>query len=333
MPLRMLEVSLPEPKLDQVSDLLEGLAVVQSWVVREENGHALVRVLLEAEETEPLTDALADRFESLEDFRLLLLPVEATLPHVESATPDSAAAGAESEKKEGPRRISREELYEDVTQASRLTRIYVIMVGLAAIVAGIGLIKGDVAIIIGAMVIAPLLGPNIALSLACTLGDTELARDSLKAIAVGILTAAAASVTMGLLLPVDPGVPEIASRTAVDVGDMVLALAAGAAGSLAFTSGVPTVVVGVMVSVALLPPLVVAGLLVGAGYPEPALGALLLALTNMTCVSLASIGMFLAQRVRPRTWWEADRARHATRIAVTTWVLLLAALVILVLLG
>ena len=61
-------------------------------------------------------------------------------------------------------------------------------------------------------------------------------------------------------------VPALAARTQVDPRDVVLALAAGAAGSLAFTTGIPTVVVGVMVAVALLPPLVVAGLLLGGGH-------------------------------------------------------------------
>jgi uncharacterized membrane protein len=112
----------------------------------------------------------------------------------------------------------------------------------------------------------------------------------------------------------------------------VLALAAGSAGALAFTSGVPSVVVGVMVAVALLPPLVVAGLLAGAGHWMPAAGALVLLLTNVTCVNLAGVVTFLLQKVRPRTWWEADRARSSTRLAVAVWILMLAVLLALILL-
>src|SRR5665811_313348 len=116
------------------------------------------------------------------------------------------------------------------------------------------------------MVIAPLLGPNIALSLASTLGDLHLAKRSLKAVGVGVATAAVLSVLLGVALRVDPSAPQLAARTQAGLGDIALALAAGAAGSLAFTSGVSAVVVGVMVAVALLPPLVVAGLLAGAGH-------------------------------------------------------------------
>jgi uncharacterized membrane protein len=103
----------------------------------------------------------------------------------------------------------------------------------------------------------------------------------------------------------------------------VIALAAGAAGSLAFTSGIPAALVGVMVAVALLPPLVSAGLLAGAGFTGPATGAVMLLVTNIACLNLAAVATFLLQKIRPLTWWEAERARRATKVAVATWVLTL----------
>ncbi|MCA9321699.1 MAG: TIGR00341 family protein, partial [Planctomycetes bacterium] len=174
---------------------------------------------------------------------------------------------------------------------------------------------------------------NIALSLSAALGDLELAKRSLKAMGVGVLLAATLSFLVGVLLDVDPTSRELAGRTHVDVSDIVLALAAGAAGALAFTTGVSSVVMGVMVAVALLPPLVVAGLMAGSGHGGEALRAFLLALTNVTCINLAAMATFYAQRVRPRTWWEAEKARRAVRFAAGAWVLLLALLVSLILLG
>jgi uncharacterized membrane protein len=141
------------------------------------------------------------------------------------------------------------------------------------------------------------------------------------------------SVLVGLLLPVDPSSPQLAARTNADVGDIALALASGAAGALAFTSGVPSVVVGVMVAVALLPPLVTAGLMAGGGYWAAMSGALVLLLTNVTCVNLAAVGTFLVQRVRPRTWWEADRAKKATQRAAAAWIAMLLVLLGLMLSG
>ena len=108
--------------------------------------------------------------------------------------------------------------------------------------------------------------------------------------------------------------------------DIVLALAAGAAGALVFTTGVPAMLVGVMVAVALLPPLVTAGLRVAVRGGAGTGGALLLLMTNVICVNLAAVVTFLVRGVGPRTWWEADKARRATRKAVILWGALLVVL-------
>ncbi|MFO8173620.1 MAG: TIGR00341 family protein [Longimicrobiales bacterium] len=351
MPLRLLEATVPEDRMEEVVELLQDVRFVQFWITGATDGMGFLRVLVDAGDTEVMSDLLVSRFGSREDFRLMLFSVEATLPVLEEPKKTEEAEAEEeeaeeaqaakekaekkkdeeeAEEKTGPKRISREELYEDINHASRLDYTYLVMTLLSSVVAAVGLIRGEVAIIIGAMVIAPLLGPNIGLSLASTLGDIDLAKRSLKAMGVGVVAAAAVSVLVGIVFTVDPQVPELASRTRAGLGDIVIALAAGTAGSLAFTSGVPTVVVGVMVAVALLPPLVAAGLLAGAGFGSEAFGAVMLLVINVTCINLAAVATFLAQRVRPRTWWEADRAKKATRVAVTAWVLMLVLLLALI---
>ena len=115
------------------------------------------------------------------------------------------------------------------------------------------------------------------------------------------------------------------------IGDVALALASGTAGALAFTSGLPSTVIGVMVAVAILPPLVTCGLLIGAGNRVMAIGAMLLFFTNIICVNLAGVLTFLIQGIRPLTWWEATRAKKATRKAMMLWFGLLLALVAIIL--
>ena len=334
MALRLIELTIPSEELERISALLQDIPVIDVWTSESATTGGIARILLEAQHTEALSDVLVRQFGSRDNFRLVLLPVQATVPPVEPPAESEAPVGeGNNQAKAVAHRISREELYEDMAQASRLTPVYVVTVALSTVVAAAGLIRGDIAIVIGAMVIAPLLGPNVALALASTLGDPDLAKRSLKAICVGVATTAILSLLLGSVLTVDPNAPELAARTRADVGDIILALSAGAAGTLAFTTGVPAVVVGVMVAVALLPPLVVAGLLAGAGHGVPALGALILLLTNVTCVNLAAVATFLLQKVRPRTWWEEERARKATRFAVTTWVIMLSILLGLMLLG
>jgi len=140
-------------------------------------------------------------------------------------------------------------------------------------------------------------------------------------------------VLIGLLIAVDPSVSQIAGRTDVRVSDTAIALASGCAGALALTSNFANILVGVMVAVALLPPLVTFGLLLGAGHFLHALDALMLFLTNFICINLAGVVTFLLQGIRPLTWWEADRARKAAHRAIFLWVGLLAALVLVIVLS
>ena len=96
---------------------------------------------------------------------------------------------------------------------------------------------------------------------------------------------------------------------------------------MALTTGVSATLIGAMMAVALLPPLVTFGLLLGGAHPALAMGALSLFLMNLICVNLAGMTTFLVQGIHPATWWEKDRAAKSTRIAIGLWVALLAALV------
>lgn len=328
MSLRMLEVIVPRDVLPALVEELSDDGVLGVWSSHVDETAGLLRILVAADRTEALTDKLSSRFSGDGGFRMLLFMVEATLPVIPDDDPSSDERAPYQRK--GPLRISREELHHDLSGASRISKVYLTTVALSTLVAAVGLLNSSVAVVIGAMVIAPLLGPNVALSLASALGDTALAQKALKTNVAGVATALVLSIVVGLLLPVDPAGEEIASRTAVGIGDIVLALAAGAAGTLAFTQGLSAAVIGVMVAVALLPPLVVAGLLLGSGNTGLAYGALLLVAVNVVCVNLAGVVTFLAQRVQPRNWWEAERAAKASKIALASWIGMLLLLVLLV---
>ena len=216
---------------------------------------------------------------------------------------------------------------------SRPTRIFYVTVVLSTIVAAVGLLNDNVAAVVGAMVIAPLLGPNIGLALATTLAEGTLFRQAVRSTLTGLALALALTIPLGALLHADAHTSEIAARTRVGIGDPILALAAGSAGTLAITTGVPMALVGVMVAVALLPPTVVLGLMLGAREMEAASGAGLLLATNVVCVMLAGSITFQAQGVRPGTWWQDERAARSRRIAMVVLGTLLAAAVALIVWG
>ncbi len=330
MVLRVMQIFVPQDSDDKLDELLEGREVLGRW--RDTNtDQSVLHLLVPAEETEPIMDRFEQQFANAAGFHVILFPVEAVLPRPkpEAETEQEVMSVNDTDAENRKQRISREELYTEVSEGLGVSRVFVGMAILSAVVAAVGLVRNDVAVIIGAMVIAPLLGPNVAMALATTLGDFDLLRRALVANLTGLLVAFGTAVFSGFLLVVDPSVPAITSRADVGLGDILLALAAGSAGTLAFTEGLSGAVIGVMVAVALVPPLVVSGMLLGEGYTSSAGGALLLAMTNVICINLAGVATFLAQGVRPRSWWEEKRAKKATRRAILVWVVLLAILILM----
>jgi len=331
MSLRLLEVFLPQGCTQRLLELLEARSPLQVWPISLAESQSLVRILLSVKEAEAVIDLLESEFAGVEGFRILLLSVEAAVPRIESVQEEAFKSSKtdKSSKTNVPNwRINRQELYESISDTVTLTSTHVMMVLLSAIIAAIGLLRNNATIITGAMVIAPLLGPNMALSLATTLGDRTLARRAVQIGAIGIAIALAFALSVGSLVAIDPTIPEIAMRTRVRGSDVILAIASGVAGALSFTSGATSAIVGVMVAVALLPPLVSFGLLLGAGYGQEAIGAILLFLTNLICLNLAGVATFFLQNIRPKEWWKADRAEKLSGTALLLWFTLLSSLIL-----
>ena len=328
MSLRLMQIVIPVDESDAVSAVLKDRPIVGIWRDAREKVQTIVHVLIDAKQAEPIMDELEHRFSGDEGFHVILLPIEAAVPRLPEPDEEERVALTEEEQKKIRLRVSREELYHEVTEGLGHPVLFTAMTILSAIVAAAGLLRNDLAVIIGAMVIAPLLAPNVALALATALGDVNLLRRALVRNLVGISLAGGIAILAGVILAVSPHVPAIASRTQVGVGDLILALTAGCAGTLAFTTGLPAALIGVMVAVALMPPLVVCGMLLGAGKYQLAGGAALLTFANVVCVNLAGVATFLQQGVGPRTWWEKENARKGTFRAIILWVLLLAMLAV-----
>ena len=360
MSLRLLQLLVAEEHRDRAMEILRGDERVPQWDMDLADGRVLVQALLPATGNEPVLNELEEAFRDTDGYRVVFLSVEATVPRLEDDPSERAPdgeGGPDGEERKGeedngtdpkkvirgaekevgsekvPARINREELYSGVLEGSQASPYYLSMVALSAVVACSGLMLDDVAVIIGAMVIAPLIGPSMGISLATALGDLKLGRAAMLASLAGVSVALVLSAAAGLVLDVDPTGSEIASRTELSWGNLSLALAAGAAGAISLAQGVGAGLVGVMVSVALLPPLAVAGLLIGSGYLEGGFGALLLTGANVVCVNLAATAAFLVQGVRPNTWWEGDRRKRAIWIAAALWGGLLLALVVILMLG
>ncbi len=331
---RVIKIILPGKHGQEALELLAGQDNLVFWQEESSGTSFVASALTDSGRSEGIMDLFEKRFSSIEGFKLILFPVEASIPRMD--LPDKDASGSKPDNRKAREkkrvRISREELYSDIVDSTEFSSIFVLMTILSTLVVGIGLLRNNVAVIIGAMVIAPFLGPNVALALSTNLAEHTLGLNALKTLLSGVFIALLLSIGMGYLFGTDPTIPEIAMRTRVSLSDIILAFASGSAGVLAFTTGLSSAVIGVMVAVALLPPLSVCGLLLGTGELKEAFGAFLLFITNIICINLAGVITFLFQGVSPRAWWEADKAKKATRKALVLWSIILVVLAATILL-
>lgn len=201
---------------------------------------------------------------------------------------------------------------------ARIRPDYLMLMVLSSLVAGLGLFLNNAAVIIGAMVLAPLMAPMISLSMAVLRSDAQLMRDSALCIAVGTLLALLASALVALVVPIQQMTPEIAARLHPSLLDLGVAIGSGVAGAYAHArESVMKSLPGVAIAVALVPPLCVAG--IGLGWMDWQVigGAMLLFITNLVGITLAGLLTFLVLGYAP--------VRRATR--GLGWSLLLVVLV------
>lgn len=187
-------------------------------------------------------------------------------------------------------------LREMISENATLTPEYLIMNFLATIVAAYGLIQNSTAVVIGAMIIAMLLGPINGLALALNDSNWGLLRKAGVSEALGVGVVLAASIVIGRMHADLPLGSEILARTQPNILDLFIALAGGAAGAYALISPkLQSGAVGVAIATALVPPLATCGILIARGGGDNirlALGAFLLFFTNLVTIQAAASAVF-----------------------------------------
>jgi uncharacterized hydrophobic protein (TIGR00271 family) len=181
---------------------------------------------------------------------------------------------------------------------------YMILVILSAALASLGLLLDSAAVIIGAMLVAPLMQPLIGLAVGTAISRIRLAGRAWVTLSQGVLIALLVSIGVGVLAA--PGSPtaEMVARGNPGWLDVGVALASGFVGAYATArKDIPGALAGVAIAAALMPPLCTAGLSLGAGDTGLGVRAGLLFLMNIACITLAACGVFL---------WLGLRRRHST---------------------
>ena len=204
------------------------------------------------------------------------------------------------------------------SRSSKITQYWVLLV-LASVIAAGGVVGNSTPAVIGAMVMTPLATPLYGVALSAVLGARRHLRDALLLLAAGAAVSVLIGVLMALLtfdrMPVDANA-QIVGRTAPAILDLVIAIAAGLAGAYALVRrDVANILAGVAIAITLVPVLEVAGIALGSGRLDLAVGAFLLFLTNAAAIMLGGMVVFTAAGYERAASCPPSR-RHYARLVV-----------------
>jgi uncharacterized hydrophobic protein (TIGR00341 family) len=323
--LKIIEIVAPTSEKAAIGRIADSHEVVDWWRTSSfEDERFSTRLVVRPEGQQEVLDDLQRILDRCDNARIVISGMQATLPAAADSSPGEEDSAPVSEAMR-----SREELYAEVSGGGTITSTYLLLCALSAVVAALGMLEGSAAVVIGAMMIAPLLAPNLALALGTTLGDTTLSRRAISANLAGLGLSVGLAFLMGLVLdPVSNS--QLLDRTDVSYTAMILALASGAAAVLSLTSGAAAGLVGVMVAVALMPPAAALGLFVGWGQWDNAVSAGLMLAINIAAINLSAKLVFVWKGITPRHWPEKTRARRSSRWSFAFWGATLLVLAVLI---
>jgi len=192
-----------------------------------------------------------------------------------------------------PDKQEQKRIFSSVFGDAKPDHFFFTMVVLSCVVATYGLLLNSIAVVIGAMLIAPLMGPILGGALAIATNNNELLKVSVKTEALGTIIAIAIAAMLTLVLPHAELTPEVIARTTPTILDLLIALASGAAGTYAIcVKPQGAVLPGVAIATALMPPLCVIGIGLAKQDFGVVTGALLLFLSNTIAINVAAILTF-----------------------------------------
>jgi uncharacterized hydrophobic protein (TIGR00271 family) len=198
---------------------------------------------------------------------------------------------------------------------------FVVLLALSTVIATYGVVTDSTASVIGAMIIAPLMTPIMAAAAAVTMGSTIRLGQALRLVALGILGVIVLAMLLTFFIPDSiisfPTNSQITSRVSPGLLDLVIALAAGAAGAYAIgRQEIADSLAGVAIAISLVPPLSVVGISLAKGQWVDSGGAFLLFLTNFFAILLAGAIVFRLMGLEKLGFVDASQETKRTAIRV-----------------
>jgi uncharacterized hydrophobic protein (TIGR00271 family) len=189
---------------------------------------------------------------------------------------------------EGDDALDRSLILASVARDARLDKKFLLLIILAAMIATLGLLQSSTAVVIGAMLVSPLMGPIMGVGFGLATLESNLIRRSLVTLAAGMAVAVLVAMLIIWLSPIRDVTPELRARTQPTLLDLGVAVVGGIAGVYAIMRKLSGVMVGVAIATALVPPLSTVGFGLATGRFDFAVGAALLFLTNTLAIAFAA---------------------------------------------
>ena len=203
-------------------------------------------------------------------------------------------------------------LYEKLQSGSEWNFDFLMLIALSTAIAALGLLQSSAAVVIGAMLVAPLMTPILGAGLALVQGNLPLVRTAARAIVLGYLTALLIGFVLGWLFPIPELTPELLARGGPTLLDMGVAFLSGLAAAYCLSRpGLLAALPGVAIAAALVPPIATTGASLALGAPDNARGSALLFTTNVVAIILGAAVSFFAGGVRGKSG--ASGRRHWVR--------------------
>lgn len=226
-------------------------------------------------------------------------------------------------------RISRERfevVHREISEGSEPAMRFYLLVTLSTLIASFGLISNSTAVVIGAMLVAPLMTPIFGISLALVRGEPGLLGRAVRAEVVGVAAAVTMSFVLGLFLGDFEPTPEMLSRTRPVLFDLIVAVLAGFAGAYALVDEkISPALPGVAIATAIVPPLANSGLCIALGQVNAGLGSFLLFVANLLSILVVASITFVLSGMAKRFGAKAQGIDFARRFGLPTAAFLLIA--------
>jgi uncharacterized hydrophobic protein (TIGR00271 family) len=221
--------------------------------------------------------------------------------------------------------INHESVIKDIAQETDVSKGYFLMLTAANLIALSGLITNSAPVIIGAMLISPLMGPILSFGFAFTTGAKQIWKRSVRKITFSIVVTLVVAAFASFLSPMKEIAQEMLSRTRPNLYDLIIAFLAGSAGAAALCTkkNYLTVVPGVAIATAVIPPLSVAGFGIGVWNYNLFFGGLFLFFTTFVAITIATGIVFFIYGFRPTMITETDLSQLKKRLAYLGTVLFL----------